>query len=183
MSLRAYLESLRQTGSFVDIDKPVSKHLQIAGILKALEPQPVRFTSIFETPFPVMGNLLCTKESFAQYLGIPVQKIIPTLIDAIDNHTPPQFTTDAPYHEVIVTDPDLDSLPILFHCEGDGGNYISSGVMISRHPQHGQNLDFHRCMQFSKTEMAVRVVKTRDFDTFLQDTKLQCLANNYFVRY
>jgi len=169
VSLRTYLESLRQTGSFVDIDKPVSKHLQIAGILKALEPQPVRFTSVIETPFPLMGNLLCTKESFAQYLGIAVQQIIPTLIDAIDNHTPPEVSTDAPCQEVIVTDPDLDSLPILFHCEDDGGNYISSGVMISRHPQYGQNLDFHRCMQFSKTEMAVRVVKTRDFDTFLQD--------------
>ncbi len=61
------------------------------------------------------------------------------------------------------------SLPILFHCEGDGGNYITSGVMIAGHPEYGQNLDFHRCMQFSKREMAVRVVKTRHFDTFLQD--------------
>ena len=41
--------------------------------------------------------------------------------------------------------------------------------MIAGHPEYGQNMDFHRCMQFSKTEMAVRVVKTRHFDTFLQD--------------
>jgi UbiD family decarboxylase len=60
-------------------------------------------------------------------------------------------------------------LPILRLCEQDGGNFISSGVMIARHPQHGQNADFHRCMQFSKTEMAVRVVANRHFDTYLQE--------------
>ena len=116
-----------------------------------------------------MGNLFCTKESFADYLNIPVQEIIPTLIAAIDSHSPPEPTTQAPCQEVIYENPDLDDLPILYHCEGDGGNYISSGVMVAGHPKHGQNLDFHRCMQFSKTEMAVRVVKSRNFDTFLQD--------------
>jgi hypothetical protein len=34
--------------------------------------------------------------------------------------------------------PDLDLLPILRHCEKDGGNYISSGVMITRHPVWGR---------------------------------------------
>ena len=41
--------------------------------------------------------------------------------------------------------------------------------MVAKHPVHGQNLDFHRLMQFSKTEMAVRVVKSRHFDTFLEE--------------
>ncbi len=65
--------------------------------------------------------------------------------------------------------PDLERLPILRHCDQDGGNYISSGVFITRHPQHGPNLDFHRCMQFSKNEMAVRVVRSRHFDAYLKD--------------
>ncbi len=169
MSLRDYLNQLRQNDSLTQIFKPVSKHLQAAGILKALEPTPVLFSKITESAFPVMGNLLCSKPSFADYLGISTQQIIPTLTSAIENHTPPQITSDAPCQEVVINRPDLDDLPILFHCEGDGGNYISSGVMIAGHPTYGQNMDFHRCMQFSKTEMAVRVVKTRNFDTFLQD--------------
>lgn len=41
--------------------------------------------------------------------------------------------------------------------------------MIARHPVYGQNADFHRLMQFSKTEMAVRVVRGRHFDIFLQE--------------
>ncbi len=67
--------------------------------------------------------------------------------------------------------PNLDQLPILRHCANDGGNYISSGVMVARHPQHGLNLDFHRLMQFSSTELAVRVVARRHFDQYLKELK------------
>ncbi len=169
MTLRTYLNRLSLENDLIRISKPVSKTLTAAGILKALEPEPVRFDRITESAFPVMGNLFCTKQSFADYLGIEVEDIIPTLIRAIDERSAPEIIKNAPCQEVVITDPDLDELPILFHCEGDGGNYISSGVMVAGHPKYGQNMDFHRCMQFSKTEMAVRVVKTRHFDTFLQD--------------
>ena len=169
MSLRTYVNQTQNQENFYLIQKPVSKNLQAAGILKALEPDPVIFNTISDSHFKVMGNLLCTKSAFAEYLGIPVQQIIPTLTRAIAAHTPPQVVNNAPCQEVIINNPDLDDLPILFHCEGDGGNYITSGVLIAGHPTYGQNMDFHRCMQFSKTEMALRVVKTRNFDTFLQD--------------
>jgi 2,5-furandicarboxylate decarboxylase 1 len=169
MTLRTYLDKLNRENELIQVNKPVSKALIAAGILKALEPQPGFFNRIIESAFPVMGNLLCTKQSFADYMNIPVENIIPTLTRAIDQRSYPEVVKNAPCQEVVVTDPDLDNLPILFHCEGDGGNYISSGVMIAGHPKYGQNMDFHRCMQFSKTEMAVRVVKTRHFDTFLQE--------------
>jgi 2,5-furandicarboxylate decarboxylase 1 len=169
MTLRRYLQDLQQQDELIIIKKQVSKHLQASGLLKALEPTPVFCQQVAESPFPVMGNLFCTKKSFANYLNIPVKDIIPTLTAAIDGHSPPERVTQAPCQQVIHENPDLDDLPILYHCQGDGGNYISSGVMVSGHPKYGQNLDFHRCMQFSKTEMAVRVVKLRDFDTFLQD--------------
>ncbi len=169
MSLRDTIKKLRAENHLTEIKKPVSKKLEAAGILKALEPDPVLFSDLRESAFPVIGNLFTTKENFAQYLDIPVQNIIPTLTKAIDQHKPPEKVNEAPCQDVIIDKPDLNALPILFHCEGDGGNYISSGVMAAGHPEHGQNLDFHRCMQFSPTEMAVRVVKTRNFDTFLQE--------------
>ncbi len=169
MTLRNYLHDLQQHDHRSVINRPVTKHLQAAGLLKALEPKPVFCQNIAESNFPIMGNLFCTKETFANYLNIPVGEIIPTLANAIDRHSLPERTTQAPCQEVVREKPDLDDLPILYHCEGDGGNYITSGVMVAGHPDFGQNLDFHRCMQFSKTEMAVRVVKSRNFDTFLQD--------------
>jgi 4-hydroxy-3-polyprenylbenzoate decarboxylase len=134
-----------------------------------LEPTPVLFETVKEVDFRVCGNLFCTKSAFADYFGLEVPQIIPTLSRAIDHRAPGQVVNTAPCQEVVNTNPDLETLPILRHCAGDGGNYLSSGVVITKHPQYGQNMDFHRCMQLSKTEMAVRVVGSRHFDTFLRE--------------
>jgi UbiD family decarboxylase len=169
MSLRNYLDRLEANRQMLHIEHPISKTYEIAGVLKQLEPQTVLFDSVSESAFRVAGNLFCTKASFADYFGIPVSQIIPTLTRAIERRSPPEIVDSAPCQEVVELAPNLDALPILRHCDQDGGNYISSGVMVARHPTHGQNVDFHRLMQFSPTEMAVRVVRSRHFDTFLRD--------------
>jgi 4-hydroxy-3-polyprenylbenzoate decarboxylase len=74
----------------------------------------------------------------------------------------------APCQEIIEPNVDLDKLPILYHCEKDGGNYISSAVVVTRDPEYGQNLDFHRAMQISKNKFSTRIVSGRNFDTFLK---------------
>ncbi len=169
MSFRSYLEKLDLRGELLNLNQPVSKSYEIAGVLKALEPKPVIFNQVIDSAYPVIGNVMCTKAQLADHLGISIQELIPTLAYAIQHPTSPDVVTSAPCQEVVDLTPDLDTLPIPLHFEGDGGPYITSGVMVSKHPMHGQNLDFHRLMQFSKTEMAVRVVKSRHFDTFLQE--------------
>jgi UbiD family decarboxylase len=129
------------------------------------------FEQVRESSFRVMGNLFGSKAAFAGYFGIPVNQIIPTLAAAIERRSPPETAASGPCQEVVEESPDLGRLPILRHCERDGGNYISSGVVIARHPAHGQNVDFHRMMQFSPTQMAVRVVRSRHFDTYLRDRR------------
>jgi len=169
MSLRAYLKRLADSGDLLRLDQPVSKTYEIAGILKKLEPRPVLFEQVKESNFPIAGNLFCSKAAFADYFSLQVMEIIPSLIRAIDERSPGQIVKKAPCQEVVIDEPDLDALPLLRHCALDGGNYISSGVFIARHPRFGQNLDFHRGMQFSKTEMAIRVVRGRHFDRFLEE--------------
>lgn len=169
MTLRSYLQALEQRGELLRIPAEISREGQVAGALKALEPRPVLFEQVQDTVFPVAGNLFCTKSAFASYFGIPVKAVIPTLARAIEHRSSPQVVSAAPCQEVIEACPDLNALPILRHCERDGGRYISAGVVVVRHPVWGQNLDFHRCMQFSATEMAMRIVAGRHFDRYLQD--------------
>ena len=169
MSLRDFIHQLEDNDQLVHIAKEISKQYEIAAVMKQLDPAPVLFENVKESKFRVLGNLLSTKKAFAQYLGIPVEAIIPTLVNAIEHPTAYNIVTDAPCQEVVVTDPDLDALPILRHFETDGGNYITAGVVIAKHPRWGQNADFHRCMQFSKTEASMRVVRSRHFETFLRD--------------
>jgi len=169
MSLRTYLDQLEQGAELLHIGPAASRDYEIAGLLKQLEPHPVLFEQVAGSPFRVAGNLLCSKAGLAAYLGIPVKQIIPRIIQAIQSPRTCARLSQAPCQEVIVEQPDLNALPILRHCQGDGGPYISSGVVIARQPQHGQNMDFHRLMQISPTEMAVRVVKGRHFDAYLNE--------------
>lgn len=151
------------------ITQAVSKQSEIAAILKACEPHPVLFEKVAESRFPVAGNLFCTKESIAKYFAIQKREVIPLLARAIDERSPYQVVEEAACQEVVELAPDLEALPILGHFPGDGGNYITSGVTLARHPVYGQNADFHRCMQFSRDEMAMRVVAARHFDRFLDE--------------
>ena len=169
MSFRDYLEKLDQQGKLVRLSAPISSEYEIAGVLKKLEPAAVLFENVTGSEFRVAGNLFPGKPAFADYFGLPLSEIIPSLRRAIDQRSACPVVETAPCQEVVITDPDLDDLPILRHCAGDGGRYISSGIFIAHHPLDGQNIDFHRCMQFSKTEMAVRVVKGRHFDAYLEE--------------
>jgi UbiD family decarboxylase len=169
VSFREYLQKLDGSGELVHVAAPISKTYQIAGVLKQLEPAPVVFEAVKESPFRVIGNLFCSKAAFAACFGVTTKDLIPLLAGAIQHRSPPELIEQAPCQEVVVSQPDLDDLPILRHCTGDGGNYISSGVVIARHPRYGLNVDFHRCMQISKKEMVMRVVRGRHFDVFLQE--------------
>lgn len=169
MSLREYMQRIQQDGGLTSISEPISKQYQLAGVLKELEPQPVLVEKVLESHLGVVGNLFCTKKSFADYLNIQPNQIIQRLSDAIQKRSPCEIIRDAPCQEVVISNPDLDTLPIPRHFEKDGGNYLTSGVFIARHPRFGQNADYHRGMQFSKREMSIRVVEGRHFDRFLND--------------
>jgi len=169
MRLRDYIQRLEDRGELKRVSASVSKRYESAAVLKKLEPAAVLFENMKNSDFRVIGNLFPSKGAIADYFGIQVPGIIPLLSRAIENRSKPEVVESGACHQVVDLDPDLDRLPILKHFEGDGGSYITSGVFVVGHPQHGQNLDFHRCMQISPTEMAVRVVKGRHFDAFLED--------------
>ena len=168
MILENYIKKLSKENKIERFDKKISRSLEIAGVLKALEPTPAIFEKVKESEFRVAGNLFCTKEQIAGYFGIKTEDIIPTLTNAIENRSPPEAMKDAPCQEVIRDSVNLDDIPILVHNEVDGGPYISSGVVVASDPEFGQNLDFHRAMQIGKDRMVTRVVRGRDFHKFLE---------------
>jgi UbiD family decarboxylase len=168
MGLRDYLSRLDKSGRLLKVKKPVSKRLEAAAILKAVEPRPVLFEHVKESPLRIMGNIFCSKDDIAAYLNVATRDLIPTLTRAIEHHSPPQEVKTAPCQEVVEPKVDLDKVPILLHNERDGGPYISAAVVVTAHEEHGQNLDFHRAMPIGKNKMAMRIVEGRNFDTFLK---------------
>ena len=168
MGFREYIDKIDKEGILRKVDVEVSRTLEISGILKKVEPTPVIFNNVKESKFRVAGNVFCTKNVVASYFGVTTADLIPMLSEAIEIRTAPEIVTKAPCQEIVESNVDLDKIPILFHCENDGGNYISSAVCVTRDPDYGQNLDFHRAMQFSKDSFATRIVKSRHFSKFLE---------------
>ena len=173
MSFRGNLEKLKNLNV---VKAEVSKKLEASAILNELDDKPALFEKIKESEFKVAGNIFPTKQTVADYLGCKVSELIPKISNAIENPSKPEVVEEAPCQEVEIDEIDLDKLPILFHCPSDGGNYISSGVVIAKSSEHGQNLDFHRCMQITKNKFVVRIVKKRNFDTFLNEQKEMPIA-------
>ena len=169
MYFREYLDKQGKDGKITRIKKDVSIDIEAAAVLKAAEPTPLLFENVKGyTDFQVAGNVFCTKESIADYFNITTADLIPKLTAAIDNRSPPEEISSPPCQEVIMDAVDLDKLPILKHNERDGGRYISSAVVVTKDPEFGQNLDFHRAMQFTKNRMSTRIIKGRDFYKFLE---------------
>ncbi|MFX1588269.1 MAG: UbiD family decarboxylase [Promethearchaeota archaeon] len=168
MGFRQYLNKIDELRLLRKVDVEVSKKLEISGILKEMEPTQILFNNVKESKYRVAGNIFCTKEVIASYFGVAPADLIPMLSRAINDRSEPEIVSKAPCQEIIESEIDLDKLPILFHCEKDGGNYISSAVVVARDPDYGQNLDFHRAMQFSKEKFSTRVVRGRHFHQFLE---------------
>ncbi len=169
MNFREYINKLDSDGLLIKIKKEVDVDIEAAAVLKAAEPSQILFENVKDYPnFRIAGNIFCTKSSIADYFGIPTSGLIPKLTQAIDNRSSPEEIGDAPCQEVVMNGVDLDKLPILKHNERDGGRYISSAVVVTKDPEFGQNLDFHRAMQFEKTKMSTRIIKGRDFYKFLE---------------
>jgi UbiD family decarboxylase len=169
MYFREYLNELIKSGKITRIKKEVSIDIEAAAVLKAAEPTPLLFENVKGySDFQVAGNVFCTKESIADYFKITTADLIPQLTAAIDDRSPPEEISGAPCHEVIMDAVNLDKLPILKHNERDGGRYISSAVVVTKDPEFGQNLDFHRAMQFTENRMSTRIIKGRDFYKFLE---------------
>ncbi len=168
MGFREHLENIDKQGILKKVDIDVSRTLEISGILKAMEPTPILFNKVKESKFRVIGNLFCTKDAISSYFGVTPADLIPMLSKAIKERSDPELVSSAPCQEIVEPSVDLDSIPILYHCEKDGGNYISSAVVITRDPDLGQNMDFHRAMQFSKNKFATRIVAGRHFHQFLK---------------
>jgi len=157
LSFRKWIDRLRTSGQLLQAKKPLSSHLEAAAFIKALEPKPLIF-QVDNCEIPVAANLCASRNLIADYLNIRPEGIAPTLLKAIENPTKPTLTEQPPCFEISEEKVDLNAIPLLLHAKNDGGKYISSAIVIAKHPELGQNVSFHRLMQISKNELAIRIV-------------------------
>ena len=168
MVLRRFIESLEAEGRLTRIRKEVSTEFEIANILAALDGKVVLFERVKESDFPVIGNLVSSRDLVATSLGVKKEQLLESLVNAINGTREPELIQSGPCQEV-VEDVDLDALPILRYMPKDGGKYVASAVCITKDPETGmRNSSFHRLMQIDKSHFAARIVENRGTYTALK---------------
>ena len=177
MSLRHFIHQARQAGCLIEIHREVSAHLELARVAAALDGKPVLFHRVAPTPalprpfrtgegaFPVLVGAGSAREYYAFGLGVPAEKLLFTLADALAHPPAPKVIENGACQEVVEHDVDLGHLPILTHLPTDRAPYITAGVAIIRDPDHGRNVSFHRLMVTGPRTVAARIVEGRGTDT------------------
>ena len=168
-SFREFVTELKNDGTLIELKKPISSHLELAGVLHALDGRPVMAAQIKENPGAVVvGNVYSTKDLIAKYLGCKKNDLTAKLAHAIANPSAPKAVPKdkAQVLEITESTVDLDKLPILFHAPKDGGRYFSSAVVVAKDSELGQNCSFHRMQVIGKDRVVIRILK-RHLDEFI----------------
>ena len=183
MNLRDFLKKLDKEGKLVRIKKVVSVKYEIANIIYSLNEQPVIFENVKGYDFPIFAGITSNRDIIAEGLGTTKDKLLFKLVDALRNPIEPKIVKKAPCQEVIIKNPDIGKLPLLYHLDGDGGRYGSATVATIKDPDTGRNVSYHRLMEIGKNKFTARLIPKRQtrttYDKLKGDLEMAvCIGNS-----
>jgi 2,5-furandicarboxylate decarboxylase 1 len=145
---RSALERMAAAGRILTCTRTADPHLEIAAMMKQMDgDKALLFPSVAGHRVPVIGNLLCSRENCEAAFGVDFREIRNFVDRAMGEPIPPRVIDNAPVQEVVLrTGFDVQRvLPALFHAPGDGGRFVTAGVVIVRDPDSGvYNASYHR---------------------------------------
>lgn len=166
--MRSFLEELSTTGDLHRVRRGISVRYELAAVARRLDGTPVLFEKVKESKdYRVASGVCSSRSALAQSLNMSADRILDKILEGIDNPKQFKVAKSGPCQEVVEEDVDLRRIPILTHCEKDGGPYITSGVVIARDDEYGYNSSFHRMMLLGRDRLAIRVLP-RHLDEFIR---------------
>lgn len=151
--MRKFIEDLREADLLVEASEPVSPKLEAPKMAYDTE-KPILFSDVDGSR--AIMNLLGNRDLLARALGVQREEIIDFLTTREGGTTQstekPRFDYEGPA--------DLTRLPIMTHYRGDGGPYITAGVVVSQY-RGTSNASIHRLMMLDEKRAAARLVPPR----------------------
>jgi 2,5-furandicarboxylate decarboxylase 1 len=183
MSLRSFLEKARERGQLTVVSDQVDPHLEIARAIERLEGPPLLFENVKGHDHPVVASLCGARENLALDLGVDTASLLYTLAEALGHPVVPNVVPSGPCQEVVEEQVDLGRFPILRHLPQDGGPYITAGVVVTRDPEHGRNVSFHRLLLLDRRRLVARLVEGRGTDLLVSKSRSDvdvaiCIGNS-----
>lgn len=124
-----------------------------------LDGRPIIFENVKESDtYKVTLGSCGTRVNLARALGVRTDELLGKVLDAVESPTPFRTTEIAPCQEVVEKEVDLHKIPILTHCEQDGGPYATAGIVVAKDKEYGYNASYHRLMLIGKDRVAARIL-------------------------
>jgi UbiD family decarboxylase len=152
-SLRGFLSTLERAhpGEVLRITEPVDVAYQMQALALELERRrrsPVLFfEQVRGHAFPVVANVMASRRSLATALGVSEGELPETYAARLKEPIKPVVLERPPFAVEVRRDAavDLGALPIPTYFPGDGGPYLTAGLLIARDPATGvSTAGFHR---------------------------------------
>ena len=157
--MRNFLEELDRTGELIHVRREVSAKHEIAAVAQKLDGKPVIFEKVKESEgYRVALGVCGTRSNLARALGVRMNQLLGRVLDAVEHPSPFQTTEKAPCQEVVEDAVDLHKIPILTHCERDGGPYATAGIIVAKDEELGYNASYHRLMVIGRDRVAARIL-------------------------
>ena len=159
---RAGLRRLDSAGLLARVSRTVDPHLEIAATMKHHDDgAALLFESVKDHEIPVVGNVFATPASSEAAMGGDRDALRAALARGIHTDIEPQTVSDPPAQQQVWRSGEIDlgrQLPVLTHAPGDGGRFVTAGVLIVRDPLTGvRNASFHRLQLVGADRVAVKI--------------------------
>ena len=175
-----HLDRLDAAGLVTRIDRPINKDTelnplvrwQFLGNFPEADRRAFVFTNVtdskgktYDMPV-VVGALAASEDIYAMGMGVPVEDLGEIWINAIENPIEPEFTDNAPCHEVVITGDDLTkpggglaTLPIPISTPGfDAAPYLTATTCVTKDPESGvRNMGTYRAGIKATDRLGVRM--------------------------
>jgi UbiD family decarboxylase len=167
MSFRGFLSELQEVGLLEEMDRPISPMLEAAAL--SVGAGPILYSNVDGKKCCM--NVLGTRDLLAWALATTKEDMVKDLANIDVESGWIREVDSSPFMEA-VSEPDLSDLPILTHFRGDGGPYITSGIVVSAFGEK-TNASVHRMMVIGKDKLAARLVPGRHTHMLLQEALSQ----------
>ncbi|MEW5919396.1 MAG: UbiD family decarboxylase [Bacillota bacterium] len=150
--LNMCIDYLRDHNELLTVKRKVDPKFEAAGIASRYEgKKPILFEKIKGSTFPLFTGLYWNRQTLAGIFGTTPYELSGLIRDAViqwhREPVEPEVTNSAPANEVVMSEPDLNLLPVPTHFAEDGGPYFLSPVVIARDPDTGiHNASVNRLM-------------------------------------
>ena len=182
-NLRTFLHVLEENGQLVRIAKPVDMVHELANVAATMVRRGLGaplFENVTGSRWPVFAGGVANQKRAALALGCAENEVTGVMARVLEpaNGLPPVPVNCAPWQANVCTGRDInaDVLPIPTHSRGDGGPFITGGVVVCRDPLTGRgNLSYNRMLRMGPAEFGFNLNEWRHVRAFM-DSREQANA-------